>query len=125
MDTVSAFRVIYLETPSGYQLGDEYLRHTAWTSLDAPKLDVVALLDSPAGQQMRATAMAVYAVVLDVIATDAGDGTEALEYVVASPTFLDGGSIETQTTGLCELVRDLLVTQFPCSPVEYLSGFSR
>jgi len=125
MSTVSAFRVVYLETPSGYQPGDEYLRHVAWTSLDAPKLDVVALLDSPAGQQMRSTSMAVYAVVLDVIATDAGDGAEALEYVVASPTFLDGGSIETQTTGLCELVRDLLVTQLPCSPVEYLSGFLR
>jgi hypothetical protein len=125
MSSVSAFRVVYLETPSGYQPGDEYLRHIALTSLDAPKDDVVALFDSSAGQQMRATAMAVYAVVLDVVATDAGDGTEALEYVVASPTFLDGGSIETQTTGLCELVRDLLVTQFPCSPVEFLSGFSR
>ena len=125
MDTVSAFRVVYLETPSGYQLGDEYLRHTAWTSLDALKDEVVSLFGSPAGQQMRSNAMAIYAVVLDVVATDAGDGTEALEYVVASPTFLDGGSIETQTTGLCELVRDLLVTQFPCSPVEYLAGFSR
>jgi hypothetical protein len=125
MSSVSAFRVVYLETPSGYQLGEEYLRHTAWTSLDAPKDDVVALFNSPAGQQMRSNAMAIYAVVLDVVAIDAGDGTEALEYVVASPTFLDGGSIETQTTGLCELVRDLLVTRFPCSPVEYLAGFSR
>lgn len=125
METISAFRVLYLETPPGYQLGDEYIRHTATTSLDAPKTDVVALLDSPAGQQMRATAMAVYAVVLDAVATDAGDGTEVLEYVVASPTFLDGGSVETQTTGLCELVRDLLVTQFPCSPVEYSGGFAR
>lgn len=125
METISAFRVLYLETPPGYQPGDEYIRHTATTSLDAPKFDVVALLDSPAGQQMRATAMAVYAVVLDVVATDAGDGTEALEYVVASPTFLDGGSVETQTTGLCELVRDLLVTQYPCSPVEYSGGFAR
>ena len=125
METISAFRVLYLETPPGYQPGDEYIRHQAWTSFDASKLDAVALLDSPAGQQMRATAMAVYAVVLDVVATDAGDGTEVLEYVVASPTFLDGGSVETQTTGLCELVRDLLVTQYPCSPVEYSGGFAR
>lgn len=125
METISAFRVLYLETPPGYQLGDEYIRHTATTSLDALKLDVVALFDSPAGQQMRSTAMAIYAVVLDVVATDAGDGTESLEYVVASPTFLDGGDVETQTTGLCELVRDLLVTQFPCSPVEYSGGFAR
>jgi hypothetical protein len=125
METVSAFRVLYLETPPGYQPRDEYIRHTATTSLDALKADVVALFDSPAGQQMRSNAMAIYSVILDVVATDAGDGTEALEYVVASPTFLDGGSVETQTTGLCELVRDLLVTQFPCSPVEYSGGFAR
>lgn len=119
--TVELFECAYLELqPSG-----DYMRHVASFTLTAPFGDFVVLMMSPSSMATERQAEQDFHVVLDLTASETAElDVYSAGYTVASPMFMFGfdGSIETRTTALAAVFRDVIDPVYSCSAITYSSA---